>query len=233
MAGNHRFEIGILVLLLAIGLGLATFSPILTPMNPTAIRSVLSGMLQVLGILTGFVIVTYVFWTNGTTSSFENEAKTLPSMCDAMKQVGATLITFRCVRGFVGVEATRDISKPFKPSWLLQAPTPRPGDELRVIADGYNEVMHTVLRRAYNLVLTTVLSYSALMTSYVIALGESDSIAGGPSWPVSAAVFAFVVALAWVAMLLRLLLRPGSGVAIHSTKQNPDGTYTFLAPEML
>jgi len=232
-ASKHVFEIGTIAVLAVAGLGLLVASPISSPMNPTALRSVFAGMLQVIGILTGFVIVTYVFWTNGTVASFEEQAKSLPAMCEAMRQAGASRITLKCVRGLIGVELVRDISEPFKPYWLSRAPVPRPGDELKVVVDGFNEVLHTVLRRAYLIVLATVLTYSTLLTSYVFALGQSDSIAVGPNWLVNLAVFAFIGALTWVGLLLRLLLRPGSGVAIASTKENPDGTYTFIAPEGL
>lgn len=46
--------------------------------------------------------------------------------------------------------------------------------------DGFNEVAHKVLRRACLVVLTTVLGYSALMTSCVFGLGRSEPLAAGP-----------------------------------------------------
>ncbi len=222
---------------LAIGLvlfGVALVYPLSSPPTESGLRSVLIGLMQVLGVITGFMLIAYVFWANGTRAHLDRYGRAvLPNLLDAMTSIGATKVRFSSAIVLAGATVEADISQPFKLPALPFTFPERQGDDWRNLASAYLELGAKVFRRAYSYTLASLILFGLVLMLLVFGIGMAEGIAGMSAWLSSAFLVAFASYFIWLVMFFRLLLRPGAGVVTSVQKIEADGTVTWFMPEFL
>ena len=208
------------------------FFPVL---DAPSLRSVLSSLIQVLGVLLAATVVTYIFWANATRDHFAHYGTTvLEKVGEVATELGdQTRVRYTSAIGLVGARVERNLSDSYKPAgmslWLPQ----RPGDKWRNFVAGFQELEMTVFRNAFRFVLTTLVVLVFLLTGFVFALGAIDRIVAEASWLEKLAVGAFSAYLSWFVVLMTVLLRPGAGIVLSVEKPNADGRFAWFIPEFL
>src|SRR2546422_6308158 len=212
--------LSVLLVVPLVGVGL------LPALDAGPLRSVLSSLVQVLGVLLGATVVTYVFWTNGTRAQFEDYTRrVLGRVGEVATSMGdPTRIRYRSAIVLAGAGVERDLSEPYQPKGLTLLLPDRPGDKWRSFYEGYQDLEAKVFRKAYLYVLATLIALVLLLTLLALGIGAAERIALEAPWLSKLALIAFGSCLAWFAVLMTLLLRPGAGIIISVEKREADGT---------
>lgn len=220
---------------IALVLGGVTFIyPLPSPPTEPGLRSLLISLTQLLGVITGFMLVAYVFWANGTRSHFDRYGQMiLPRLRNAMASMGATKARFSSAILLAGATIEVDTSQPYKPPGLPLILPERPGDDWRHLATAYSDLESKVFRRAYSYTLATLIAFGFVLASLAFGLGMAEEIARQSPWLIRVFLVAFAAYFIWLVLFFRLLLRPGAGVVVSVEKLEADGTVTWFMPEFL
>jgi protein-S-isoprenylcysteine O-methyltransferase Ste14 len=233
MRGGLRKFLVSLAIVLVLG-AVALVYPLSSPPTESGLRSLLISLTQVLGVITGFMLVAYVFWANGTRAYFDGYGQAiLPRLRDAMASMGATKVRFSSAILLAGATIEVDISQPFKLRGLPLIFPERPGDDWRNLASAYSDLESEVFRRAYSYTLATLIFFGLVLTSLAFGIGMAEEIARRSVWLSSVFLVTFAGYFIWLVIFFRLLLRPGAGVVVSVEKREADGTVTWFMPEFL
>ena len=206
---------------------------VLPALDVGSLRSVLSSLVQVVGVLLGATVVTYVFWSNGTRAQFEDYTRrVLGKVGEVATSMGdPTRIRYRSAIVLAGAGVERDLSEPYQPKGLTLLLPERPGDKWRNFYEGYQDLEAKVFRKAYRYVLATLVTLVLLLTLLALGIGAAEKIVLEAPWLGKLAFVGFGFCLAWFVVLMTLLLRPGAGIIISVEKREADGTITWFMPE--
>ncbi len=214
--------------------GVALVYPLSSPPSASGLRSSLVGLSQALGVITGFMLVAYVFWANGTRTYFDRYGEAiLPKLRDTMASMDATKVRFSSAILLAGATIEADTSQPFKLHDLPIVFPERPGDDWRNLATAYSDLQSKVFRRAYSYTLATLILFGLVLTLLILGISIAEEIVTRSAWLSSAFLVAFTAYFIWLVMYFRLLLRPGAGVVVSVEKVEADGTVTWFMPEFL